>query len=180
MKKILFILVATIVLLGCSPLSEDRFKNPGNGVVRDNVIDMIGSEKSGPLEAEYEFKDSAVVRYTLYYPDRKKKMESLPDSGRWVWPVSEYFEPGQLKRVYVTSDSIFLSDRQWYENGNPELEFSRSEGKKDRGVRYYANGNRKEEFEFVNEQRHGIWAEWDSLGNQTRNEEYVNGTLKRK
>ena len=178
MKKILLVLVGTIVLIGCSPLTKDRLKNPVNGIVREKVVNMIGYDKPDPLTAEYEFKDSAIVRYTLYYPDGKKKMESLPDSGRRVWTMTEYYESGSMKRMSTSSDSLFLSDRRWYENGNPELEFVRTEGKKDKGVRYHPNGAKKEEFEFVNERRHGMWEEWDSLGNQTRNEFYVKGKLK--
>ncbi len=133
------------------------------------------------FETEYEYKDGALIRLTQFFPNGKKKYEVvMTDSssnylGVEEIEVSEYYESGLPKMIsFSLADSILLEQR-WYENGAPELEFSRRSGKHDRGVRYFLNGKKKEEFEFRNEQRHGVWAEWDSSGKQFRNDVYAYG-----
>jgi len=74
----------------------------------------------------------------------------------------------------------FLVDQNtWYENGAPELIFSRTPDSIDNGMRFYSNGIKKEEFRFAHDKRDGIWNQWDSLGHQTRKQYYVNGRLKK-
>lgn len=144
---------------------------------------MVDKEPAIPLEIEYEYKNGEMVRYTQFYQNGKKKLETLyKDStsnrlGPNEFTTKEYFESGNLKlSSHTVADSI-LSKTEYYENGQISLEFKRSPGTIDKGIRYFADGKKKEEFEFMKEQRHGLWYEWDSLGVQTRKEMYVQGKI---
>lgn len=162
-----------VLLTGCVP----KTRAPETGVQKIRVPVFLYPGEI--FDGENEFRSGRFVRRTIYYRDGATMIENvLLDSVTNTWKSQEYYPGGKPKRMYVSSQEEYPIERRWYGNGQLELEFSRSDGKKDIGVRYYPNGAKKEEFEFVNEQRHGVWAEWDSLGNQTRNEFYVNGKLK--
>jgi len=160
------------MITGCRVRSKDDNAIPANGVVKREI--KYGDTKE-QREVEYEYRDSSFVRYTLYYTSGRKQLESRKDSSDQFWNVSEFYESGQIKRNYLTAEKGFSFEQQWYENGQLGLDFKRNDASKDFGIRYYMNGRKKEEFEFQNEQRHGKWTEWDSLGNVTRNEFYRKG-----
>jgi antitoxin component YwqK of YwqJK toxin-antitoxin module len=181
MKQIILFCLALFLYLGCSV----KTKPPLNGIVREKTMIMDDKDPIMPFETEYEYKDGKVVRYTQFYPNGTKKSEvQRADSTTNKWAsdelnFSEFYESGNKKRIsHFMADSV-ITETDWYENGRLKMEFSRSTGKKDKVINYYFNGMKKEEFEFANELRHGIWAEWDSVGNQTRKENYVDGILKK-
>ncbi|MHB1048617.1 MAG: toxin-antitoxin system YwqK family antitoxin [Bacteroidota bacterium] len=179
MTFVLILLVIVFFYSGCDVQST----RPENGIVREKGYNMNDNEPAIPLDMEYEYKNGEMVRYTQFYQNGNKKYEVLySDSvsnrfGPGEFIIMEYYESGKPKvSSHTIADSI-ITKKEYYENGKTALEFYRTPGKKDKGVRYFADGKKQEEYEYRNEQRHGVWIEWDSLGKQIRYENYSNGKL---
>jgi|GEM_PF-4331346 len=170
------ITVLTIAIAcGCTPYQ----RIPDTGIYRSKVT--LAQFPGARFDAETEFSNRRPIRHTVYYANGNTMTESiLTDTTTETWVIREFYETGAQQSLFHMRHSEYVIIQRWYPNGLKELEFVRTDGKKDTGVRYYLNGKKKEEFEFVNEQRHGQWLEWDSLGAMTRNEFYQFGKLKKK
>lgn len=179
MKTVIILLILVLLFSGC----DVRSKRPTNGIVREKGVNKVANEPAYPLDIEFEYKNGEMVRYTQFFQSGQKKMEVLySDSSSNQWgpgesETKEYYETGKKKLSSHTIADSVMTKTEFYENGQIALEFNRTSGKTDKGIRYFADGKKKEEFEYRNEQRHGIWNEWDSLGVQIRKEMYSRGVM---
>lgn len=179
MRTMVICIIAVMLYAGC----DVRSKRPTNGIVREKGVNKVANEPEYPLDIEFEYKNGEMVRYTQLFQNGQKKLEILysdPSLNQWgseEFETKEYFESGKKKLSSHTIADSIITKTEYFENGQIALDFNRTPGRIDKGIRYFADGKKKEEFEYQNEQRHGVWCEWDSLGRQTRDEKYLQGTL---
>lgn len=85
--------------------------------------------------------------------------------------TSYYNREGELTRYTIRSDS---SITQFYADGSPRFKFPITPGGiRDGEVRrWYANGQLQVTGQYKNGRQHGIWIEYDSLGNEIKRESW--------
>lgn len=179
MRTMVTFIVAVMLFAAC----DVRSKRPTNGIVREKGVNKVANEPEYPLDIEYEYKNGEMVRYTQFYQNGRKKLETLySDSSSNDWgpgesETVEYYESGKQKlSSYSIADSM-MTMTTYFENGQISLELNRISGGRESGTRYFADGKKKEEYEHLNQQRHGVWNERDSLGVQIRKEMYSHGEM---
>jgi antitoxin component YwqK of YwqJK toxin-antitoxin module len=169
MKIVIILFFALFIISGC----DTNQKPPQNGLVRKPT-----GMKEFPIDDHYEYSGGNLVRFTRFFANGKIYATTLStDSGihRTEW----FYESGKPCGVSIENTKP-VSQTVWDENGNTLYEFKSETGHKRKGIWYYLNGETMEIAEFMNDQRHGKWFQWDSLGFQTRKEWYANGVLIKK
>lgn len=193
MNTLRSLVVISIVLLltdGCTIRRISDGKPPRDGVVQKEVQDP----RYGTLRTEDHYKDGRLVYSKGLYRNGVVVFERFPNRGEGGLDSSVWFFPsGTLYYMLIGSDDRIIRFREFFENGAVRIvsdtsqtdEFYRS-GRPSARLRsqngsivaidhWFENGRKAEYSEWLNDQRHGIRNEWDSLGRQTVRERYEHG-----
>lgn len=143
-----------------------------DGVVRH----QIGRYKNNNIATEYyKVENDQIIDSTRSYyfgGQLRSRYYNAVDKSKRV--IEQYYQSGQIR-----NRSTDASMTTWFENGAQSGIYYFDNGKVIKRTLWHPNKKKKEESEWWNDQLNGIFREWDSLGNQTRNEHYVNGIIKK-
>jgi len=118
---------------------------------------------------------TSIIQTTSFYPSGNLLRTEMRVNNE-VTMAQSFHENGQLS---VERNVPAGYERAWNEDGKPFFENNDLRTNNRTIYSWYANGQMKELFELSGGERNGKWFEWDSLGNQTRSEMYVNGKRKK-
>ncbi len=122
--------------------------------------------KTGVLWHYLEFKDGKEVAEKMYYSDGQISSEhyALQDGG---FRHTKYFESGGVHRKYENNEEF-----EYYESG--QLKLSKKENIE---IRYSEDGKMKEKGQMLSFKKNGVWESYNSLGEITGREYFINDTL---
>lgn len=139
---------------------------------------------NGNVERNFRMVDLKKSKLTLYYQDGTVKSDAIfieNEALKWV----DYYPNGMMEfeEEYDKSFQYYIRKANYFKNGKPENVLELTDKKKLFYTQsyYYENGNLKEQgmvkynkamFDY---ERYGVWKLFDSSGNQTKQQKYING-----
>ncbi len=114
-----------------------------------------------------------IMTHIQYFPDGELSTVSVLDGNRLI--CRYVFYPNG--KIQWRQHGLSNVGESWYADGMKQsiVEYAGLTPK--RVTNWHHNGIMSEQSEWKNDQRHGKWFQWDSLGNQTRKEFYAMGRL---
>jgi antitoxin component YwqK of YwqJK toxin-antitoxin module len=191
-----------VLLLGCD-------RRNGGEILSEGVTKKAESATTsefGRIQKEIYMKGSQPIMEIAYYGQNERCYESYTTRNDSVPIKTEitFYPSGELRSIFLHEGTMLRAGYDFFRNGqvrfnyrpnrNGQIEFTDGRyenGQKEEEVifdekglvsqlsHWHSNGKKKEKAEWKDSRRHGKWFEWDSLGNQTRNEYYGNGTVQK-
>jgi len=157
MKRLLFIVLPLLLIVGCSkPISEETLIDKDGLKYHPETKELYSGKvfqnrMGGEKEFEGLYKDGKKDgKWTRWYENGQKSSEGTFKDGKPDGPFTVWYDNGQKESEYTYKDGKEDGlTTKWYDNGQKRWEYTYKDGKED-GLEtvWYDNGQKDYEYTY--------------------------------